>query len=88
MLIKLKKILDKNLEKIIPNYQSKLNWCFYPTIWHLDGVAKTINNEKPEITTPVEKLYLVGDCVKAPGIGYNCAINSAQLLVDDILNKE
>ena len=25
-------------------------------------------------------LYLVGDCVKAPGIGINCAINSANIL--------
>ncbi len=87
-LVKLKKILDKHLEKIIPDYKSNLNWCFYPTIWHLDGVAKTINNEKPEITTPIQNLYLVGDCVKAPGIGYNCALNSADILVNDILSND
>jgi len=86
MLIKLRKILDKNLEKIIPDYKSNLNWCFYPTIWHLDGVAKTIENEKPDIKTPIKNLYLVGDCVKAPGIGFNCALNSAKILVEDILS--
>jgi len=83
-LMKLRNILDKNLEKIIPDYKSNLNWCFYPAIWHLDGVAKTINNEKPEIQTPVEKFYLVGDCVNAPGIGINCAINSAKILAQMI----
>ena len=81
-LIKLRNILDKNLEKIIPDFKSKLNWCFYPAIWHLDGVAKTIYNKKPEIVTPVENLYIIGDCVKAPGIGLNCAINSAKILAD------
>jgi len=84
---KLKKILDKNLEKIIPDYKSNLNWAFYPAISHLDGVVKTINNEKPDIKTSVENLYLVGDCVKAPGIGINCAINSAKIL-NDILKKD
>lgn len=80
MLQKLRYALDKNLEKIIPDYKANLNWCFYPAIWHLDGVAKTIDNEKPDIKTPVENLFLIGDCVKAPGIGVNCAINSARLL--------
>ena len=83
-LMKLRNILDKNLEKIIPDYKSNLNWCFYPAIWHLDGVAKTINNEKPEIQTPIENFYLVGDCVNAPGIGINCAINSAKILTQMI----
>jgi phytoene desaturase len=81
---KLKKILDKNLEKIIPDYKSNLKWCFYPAIWHLDGVAKTIKNDKPEIKTPIKNLYLVGDCVKAPGIGINCAINSARIVAQVI----
>lgn len=83
---KLRKILDKNLEKIIPDFRSQLRWAIYPAIWHLDGVAKTINNEKPEIKTPIDNLYLVGDCVKAPGIGFNCALNSARLL-SDLLDK-
>jgi protoporphyrinogen oxidase len=84
ILEKLRKVLDKNLEKIIKNYKSNLNWVFYPAIWHLDGVAKTILNEKPEIKTPVKNLYLIGDCVKAPGIGINCAINSAKIVAEMI----
>ena len=75
-----KKLLDKNLEHLVPRYRSRLRWAIYPAIWHLDGVAKTIDNIKPEITTPVKNLYLIGDCVKAPGIGVNCALNSAQIL--------
>lgn len=85
---KLKNILDKNLEKIVPDYHSKLNWVFYPAIWHLDGVAKTINNKKPEIVTPIKNLFLVGDCVKAPGIGINCAINSSILLKNILLKNQ
>ena len=76
----LKELLDKNLEVVIPNFRSCLNWVIYPAIWHLDGVAKTIYNEKPDITTPVENLFFVGDSVKALGIGFNCALNSARLL--------
>ena len=57
---KLKEILDKNLEILIPNYHSILNWAIYPTIWHLDGVAKTIDNLKPDVKTPIKDLYLVG----------------------------
>jgi len=77
---KLKEILDKNLEILIPNYHSIKNWAIYPTVWHLDGVAKTIDNIKPDVKTPIKNLYLVGDCVKAPGIGINCAVNSARIL--------
>jgi len=77
---KLKNILDKNLEKIIPDFRSNLLWAIYPSIWQLDGVAKTIENKKPEIKTPIENLYLVGDCVNAPGIGINCSQNSAFIL--------
>jgi phytoene dehydrogenase-like protein len=82
----LKEALDKNLERIIPQYQSQLEWAIYPAIWHLDGVAKTLMNTKPDIQTPIENLYLIGDCVKAPGIGINCAINSARI-IQEILNK-
>jgi phytoene dehydrogenase-like protein len=80
MLRKLKSALDKNLERIIPQFHSHLRWALYPAVWHLDGVAKTINNTKPEIKTPIENLFLIGDSVKAPGIGFNCAINSAQII--------
>lgn len=84
---KLKQLLDKNLEVIIPNYKNQLKWAIYPAIWHLDGVAKTIDSEKPEIKTPVNNLYLTGDCVKAPGIGFNCALNSARILTDILTNS-
>ena len=88
VLRKLRKILDENLEVLIPNFKSQLNWAVYPTIWHLDGVAKTIEKDKPEITSPVKNLYLVGDCVKAPGIGFNCALNSANTLNKIITENE
>lgn len=87
VLKKLKHLLDKNLEILIPNYTEQLNWAFYPSIWHLDGVAKTIEKDKPDIKTPIKNLYLVGDCVKAPGIGFNCAINSAHILTDMLENS-
>ena len=80
VLKKLKQILDKNLNVLIPEYKKNLNWAIYPTIWHLDGVAKTIEKDKVELKTPIDNLFLVGDCVKAPGIGFNCALNSAIIL--------
>jgi protoporphyrinogen oxidase len=86
ILNKLKRALDKNLERIIPQYHSQLRWAVYPSIWHLDGVAKTLVNTKPDIQTPVENLYIIGDCVKAPGIGINCAINSARI-IQEMLSK-
>lgn len=76
----LKCIMDKNLARLIPNYSDFLNWVVYPSVWHLDGVAKTIDNEKPDIQTPINNLYVIGDGVKALGIGFNCALNSARLL--------
>ena len=79
---KLRGILDKNMEKLIPNFKKQMEWRLYPAIWHLDGVAKTIDNEKPDVATPVKNLYLVGDCVKAKGIGINCAADSANLLIE------
>lgn len=87
MLDKLREMLDRNLESLIPNFHSIINWAIYPAVWHLDGVAKTIDNVKPDIKTPVENLFLVGDCVKAPGIGINCAVKSARLLEDLIVKS-
>ncbi len=84
---KLKKILDNNLNNIIPDFRSNLRWAIYLAIWHLDGVAKTIDNEKPEITTPVKNFYLIGDCVRTPGIGFNCALNSAHILTNVLENS-
>jgi len=88
VLKKLKQLLDKNLEVILPKYKDQLNWAIYPAVWHLDGVAKTTDNKKPEIKTPIENLYAIGDCVKAPGIGFNCAVNSARILTDTLTNSD
>lgn len=82
----LKGALDKNLERLIPGFRSQLRFAIYPAIWHLDGVAKTTDNAKPDIQTPVENLYIIGDCVKAPGIGINCAINSGRIILEIISN--
>ena len=80
VLKRLRRILDKNLARLIPDYDQKLEWAMYPSVWHLDGVAKTIDNAKPSIETPVNNLFVIGDGVKAMGIGFNCALNSARLL--------
>jgi len=80
----LRHVLDKNLARIIPGYEKSLNWALYPAVWHLDGVAKTIDNAKPAITTPIQDLYVIGDGVKAMGIGFNCALNSARLLAEKL----
>lgn len=80
ILEKLRMVLDKYLNVLIPGFKSDLNWAIYPSVWHLDGVSKTIERDKPEIKTPVKNLYFVGDCVKAPGIGFNCAVNSGRVL--------
>jgi len=84
ILKKLRELMDKNLNYLIPDYKSNIKWAIYPAIWHLDGVAKTIDKDKPDIKTPVENLFLVGDCVKAPGIGFNCALNSSRILSESI----
>ncbi len=82
MIVSFRKMLDKNLDRLIPHYERFLNWALYPAVWHLDGVAKTIDNAKPSIETPVKGLYVIGDGVKAVGIGFNCALNSARLLAE------
>jgi hypothetical protein len=81
---KFKYILDKNLERLYPNYKKFLNWAIYPTVWHLDGVAKTIDNKKVNMKTSIENLFLIGDCTKAPGIGVNCAVKSANILYNSL----
>lgn len=80
ILLNLRRILDKHLSYLIPDFENKLNWALYPAVWHLDGVAKTIDNPKPAIDTPIKNLFIIGDGVKAPGIGFNCALNSARKL--------
>ena len=83
----LRNILDKWVEKISPNFMEDMDWAIYPTTWHLDGVAKTIDNEKPPSKTPIKNLYLVGDCVASTGVGMNCAVDSAIHLVQIEINK-
>jgi phytoene dehydrogenase-like protein len=85
LMVSLRKVLDRNLARLIPDYERSLNWALYPAVWHLDGVAKTIDNPKPIITTPIENFYVIGDGVKAMGIGFNCALNSARLLAEKLL---
>ena len=82
MLSVLRNILDKHLSSLIPDYEHSLKWAIYPAVWHLDGVAKTIDNMKPQIDTPIDNFFVIGDGVKAMGIGFNCALNSARKLVD------
>ena len=79
---KLRILLDKNLKLLVPDFEINLKWAVYPSIWHLDGVAKTIEDDKPKIETPINNLFLIGDCVKAPGIGFNCALNSGRIFAE------
>jgi prolycopene isomerase len=83
----LRGILDTKLAKLLPDFQEQLRWAIYPATWHLDGVAKTVDNMKPPNQTPVDNLYLVGDCVKSPGIGINCALSSAKQVIS-LLSKK
>lgn len=84
----LRNLLDKWVEKFIPNFREDMEWAIYPTTWHLDGVAKTIDNEKPPSKTPIKNLYLVGDCVASTGVGMNCAVDSSiHLDIPNIIPK-
>ena len=78
----LKEVLDNKLNVLLPGFREHLIFALYPTSYHLDGVAKTIHNIKPESLTPVENLYLAGDGVRSTGIGMNCAVDSALRLAD------
>ena len=80
----LREVLDKKMEVLMPGFRDHLDFALYPTTWHLDGVAKTIDNEKPDSVTPLKNLYLVGDCVKSMGIGMNCAVDSGISLSERI----
>ena len=80
----LRDAIDKNLKRLLPDYEKNLEWSVYNTIWHLDGVAKTIDNEKPSVVTPVKNLYLAGDSVNSKGIGINCAVDSSRLIENEI----
>jgi len=80
----LREMVERNLEKIIPSYRKKMEWYLYSSVCHLDGVAKTIDNEKPEVRTPVKNLYIAGDSVNSKGVGVNCAIDSSRLVMEKI----
>jgi len=80
----LREVLDEKMEVLIPGFRENLVFALYPTSWHLDGVAKTVEHEKPESATPLKNLYLVGDCVQSAGIGMNCAVDSAIKLSEKI----
>ena len=84
---KLAEIIEKNLEKLMPNYRKNMEWCIHAAIWHLDGVAKTIDNEKPSVATPVKNLYLAGDCVESKGVGINCAADSSRLIAEAVEDR-
>ncbi len=78
----LRPVLDKYLNRLVPGYRKNMDWCFYPSVWQLDGVAKTIDIHKPSCVTPIKNLYFVGDCIESAGVGVNCAVDSAIRLVD------
>lgn len=79
---KLRNVLDSWMRKLIVDFDEQLNWAIYPAAQRLEGVAKIITNEKPTVETPIDNLYLIGDCVKAPDFGVNCAVSSARILAD------
>lgn len=79
--------IDKSMEKLMPDYKKHVEWSIYNAIWHLDGVAKTIDNEKPSVATPIKNLYIAGDSVNSKGIGINCAIDSARLIEEKLKSK-
>jgi hypothetical protein len=78
----LRPVIDKYLNRLVPGYRKYMEWCFYPSVWQLDGVAKTIDIHKPTCATPIENLYFVGDCIESAGVGINCAVDSAIRFVD------
>ncbi|MBS3773513.1 MAG: FAD-dependent oxidoreductase [Candidatus Thermoplasmatota archaeon] len=81
---RLRNMLDANMERLIPDWRSRLEWALYPSIWHLDAVAKTIDNPKPSVATPLKHFYLVGDSTEGKGVAVNCAADSARLLMDEL----
>ncbi|MBC7081102.1 MAG: NAD(P)/FAD-dependent oxidoreductase [Thermoplasmatales archaeon] len=79
----LRKIIEKNLEKLIQG--KKIKWYIYSAVRYLDGVAKTIDCIKPNVTTPLKNLYVGGDYVNSKGVGVNCAVDSANLISSILL---
>lgn len=77
-------LIDNNLARLVPSYSSHLDWQIHSAVWHLDGVAKTIDCLKPDVITPVKNLYIAGDCVSSKGVGVNCAADSAHIIIDTV----
>jgi hypothetical protein len=78
----LRAALDYWMRKLIVDFDEQLNWAIYPATRQLEGVAKSMVNEKPSVETPIDNFYLIGDCIKAPDIGVNCAVHSAKRVAD------
>lgn len=74
--------LDDRMGSLFPGFREHLEFSLYPTCYHLDGVAKALGQDKPDVSTPVGGLYLVGDCIRSTGIGMNCAADSAFRFVE------
>lgn len=79
---RLRAALDYWMRKLIVDFDEQLDWAIYPATRQLEGVAKSMVNEKPSVETPIDNFYLVGDCIQAPDIGVNCAVNSAKRVAD------
>ncbi|HUS98864.1 MAG TPA: FAD-dependent oxidoreductase [Candidatus Thermoplasmatota archaeon] len=77
VMIRLREALDSWMRKVIVDFDTQLVWVIYPATQRLEGVAKSMVNEKPSIETPINNFYLIGDCMKSPDIGVNSAVNSA-----------
>lgn len=75
-------IIEKYVAELMPTNRRNLEWSIHSAIWHLDGVAKTIDCMKPDVVTPINNLYLAGDCVNSRGVGINCAADSARLVLE------
>jgi len=75
---RLREALDYWMRKLLVDFDEQLDWAIYPATRQLEGVAKSMMNEKPSVETPIDNLYLIGDCIQAPDIGVNCAVNSAK----------
>ena len=82
----LAEIIEKNIKKLIPDYEKNMEWNIFSSIWHLDGVAKTIDCIKPDAKTPVKNLYFAGDCTAGKGVGINCSADSANLVIKNLLD--
>jgi protoporphyrinogen oxidase len=84
---RLAEIIEEKIARLVPSFRKNQSWSTHAAIWHLDGVAKTIDCVKPDVATPVRGLLLAGDCVNSKGIGVNCAVDSARLVADRLTRE-